>query len=370
MTKSEKSTSSAGLEGVVAAETALSEVNGQAGRLIVAGRYIEDLAPQTTYEEAAALMWDGLAPSSHNAKDLQHKLGQERVAAFKGLTHADAGLTILESLRAGWSAFADHDDGQDYLRLVALAPVLVANHWREIQGKEVIEPDPEMSQVADFLRILHGTHQDPVLVKALETYLVTVMDHGMNASTFTARVVASTQAGMISSIVAAVCALKGPLHGGAPGPVLDMLDDAKAAPDIRTWLEQELKSGERLMGFGHRIYRTRDPRADVLKDVILTLKGRNNRVAFAEELEAEAISILAELYPGRQLETNVEFYTALVLEAVGLPRELFTPAFAMGRVLGWTAHVFEQESSGRIIRPASRYVGKLPEGAELLAAAG
>lgn len=370
MTKSKKPTSSAGLEGVIAAETALSEVNGNAGRLIVAGQYIEDLAPQTTYEEAAALMWEGLAPVSHSAKDLQKKLGQKRVTAFKNLSRFDTNLSILESLRAGWSDLADHDDGEDYLRLVALAPVLIANHWREMQGKEAIEPDPEMSHVADFLRMLHGTHQDPVLVHALETYLVTVMDHGMNASTFTARVVASTQAGMVSSIVAAVCALKGPLHGGAPGPVLDMLDDAKAAPDIRTWLERELKSGERLMGFGHRIYRTRDPRADVLKDVILTLKGHNNRVAFAEALETEAISILAELYPDRQLETNVEFYTALVLEAVGLPRALFTPAFAMGRVLGWTAHVFEQEKSGRIIRPASRYVGTLPAGAETLAAAG
>ncbi len=237
-------------------------------------------------------------------------------------------------------------------------------------GAKAIAPDSSRGQVADFLAMLSGVAPEPELVRNMEVYFATVADHGMNASTFTARVVASTQAGVISAVVAALCALKGPLHGGAPGPVLDMLDAAKKSGDPRRWLLDQLECGERVMGFGHRIYRTRDPRADVLKAVVIGMQGRTERLAFAEELEGHVLSILKERYPGRRLDTNVEFYTALALEAIGLPRQLFTPAFALGRVLGWVAHVQEQEQSGKIIRPASRYIGSVPDGAAVLAAAG
>ena len=187
----------------------------------------------------------------------------------------------------------------------------------------------------------------------------------MNASTFTARVVASTAAEQVSSVLAALCALKGPLHGGAPGPVLDMLDDIGGAQNIEPWLREAVMAGDRLMGFGHRIYRVRDPRADVLGAAIENLKGVEERTAFARQVEATAKAVLKELKPHRPLDTNVEFYTALLLEALAIPREAFTPTFAVGRVAGWTAHVMEQEATGRLIRPSARYVGKLPDDLEV-----
>jgi citrate synthase len=197
-------------------------------------------------------------------------------------------------------------------------------------------------------------------VRALETYLVTVADHGLNASTFAARVIASTRAGLFSAVVGALCAFKGPLHGGAPGPVLDMLDAIGEASNIRPWLSNALTQDLRLMGFGHRVYRVRDPRADVLKATVLTLRSGENRIRFAESVEAEALAMLAQHRPGRPLATNVEFYTALLLEALAVPRDSFTNVFAVGRVAGWTAHVLEQDRIGRLIRPQSHYVGPEP----------
>ncbi|MFL5136250.1 MAG: citrate/2-methylcitrate synthase, partial [Microvirga sp.] len=176
----------------------------------------------------------------------------------------------------------------------------------------------------------------------------------------TARVVASTQAGILSSVVAGLCALKGPLHGGAPGPVLDMLDAIGSLENADAWLDAAMARGERLMGFGHRIYRVRDPRADVLKAAVGGLKGKDNRIAFAEAVEATALKVLERRKPGRRLDTNVEFYTAVLLDALGIPREGFTPLFAAGRTAGWVAHAIEQSRTGRIIRPQSRYVGAWP----------
>ena len=255
------------------------------------------------------------------------------------------------------AGLADDADGSP-LGLVAAMPVFLAALVRHAQGKPPVAPDPKAGHAADLLRMLAGKPADPALARALDAYLVTVSDHGLNASTFAARVVASTLAGTVASVTAALCALKGPLHGGAPGPVLDMLDaigTAKAAPG---WIEAELLAGRRLMGFGHRIYRTRDPRADVLKSVVARLSSP--RIALAEAVEKAALAALHKHKPDRPLDINVEFYTALVLDAVGLDRSLFTPAFAIGRVAGWTAHILEQEQSGRLLRPDSRYVGPQP----------
>jgi len=239
--------------------------------------------------------------------------------------------------------------------------VFVAAIARRRTGRAPIAPDASLGQAADFLRMLRGETASAEHVSALETYLVTVADHGLNASTFTARVIASTRAGLLSSVVGAFCALKGPLHGGAPGPVLDMLDAIGGFDNIRPWLKEALAHEERLMGFGHRVYRVRDPRADVLKATASALRGGSNRIRFAEAVEAEAIALLAQHRPGRRLDTNVEFYTALVLEALAIPRDSFTNVFAMGRVAGWTAHVLEQERIDRLIRPQSRYVGPPPQ---------
>jgi len=363
----------AGLDGVIAAETALSEVDGIQGRLIVRGLTVEELAARHDYAETAALLWHDLAPTTESPEAIAAALGQARLQAaalVPALLPAARQLSPVEGLRAGLALLADDNPAGDHIAVTAAIPVFVAALWRAQQGAAAIAPDPARGQVEDFLAMLHGGEVDAGQCRALEAYLVTVADHGMNASTFTARVVASTHAGVVSSVVAALCALKGPLHGGAPGPVLDMLDEIGDEARIQAWIAAQLDGGARLMGFGHRIYRTRDPRADVLKELVAGLRGGANRIAFAERVEQAAKAALAQRHPDRPLDTNVEFYTALLLEAVGLPRPLFTPAFAMGRVLGWTAHVFEQLAAGRIIRPASRYTGPLPAGARRAARAG
>ena len=360
-----------GLDGVVAAVTTLSQVDGEAGRLIVRGHDIEELASDYDFADMAALLWDGLAPGQQDSAAIRQALGQGRLRAAEMLPvllPAATDLTAIEGLRAGLAMLGD--DTCDHLLLCAAVPVFTAALWRQSQNMAPIAPDPGRGQAEDFLAMLTGGPVDQAAARALETFLVTVADHGLNASTFTARVVASTRAGIVSSVVGALCALKGPLHGGAPGPVLDMLDEIGELAGVEPWLERQFAAGERLMGFGHRIYRTRDPRADVLKGVVANLRGGANRIALAEAVEQAILAQLAARYPDRRLDTNVEFYTALALEAAGLPRELFTLAFAMGRVLGWTAHIFEQEQTGRIIRPASRYTGPVPKGEILAAVAG
>jgi citrate synthase len=270
-----------------------------------------------------------------------------------------AGLTPVEGLRLLLAALPDSAACPHHLLATAAMPTFVAGLERRRRGQAAIAPDAALSQAADFLRMLRGLPAEPDHVAALDTYLVTVADHGLNASTFAARVVASTRAGVFSSVVAGLCALKGPLHGGAPGPVLDMLDAIGSEERIEPWLEQAIGRGDRLMGFGHRVYRVRDPHTDVLKGVAQSLRDGDNRIRFAEAVEAGALRVLARLKPGRRLDTNVEFYTALLLEALGLDRALFTPIFAIGRVVGWTAHILEQTQTGRIIRPQSAYVGPL-----------
>jgi citrate synthase len=349
-----------GLDDVVAAETALSHVDGEAGRLIIRGHDLEELAGQAPYENAVAMLWDGLVPEA--SADPRGCLGQARVRAFAHfapLAPDLAGLIPVEGMRLLLAALPDAEEGQAGLA-VGGAAVAAAMAVRGAQGLPPVAPDPSAGHAADLLRMLRDGPVDAGEAAGLDTYLVTVIDHGLNASTFAARVVASTEAGLLSSVVAGLCALKGPLHGGAPGPVLDMLDAIGTPENAAAWLDDAIGRGERLMGFGHRIYKVRDPRADVLKSAAARLKGRRNRIAFAEAVEAAALAVLERRKPGRRLDTNVEFYTALLLEALGIPREAFTPLFGAGRAAGWVAHALEQERLGRIIRPQSRYVGPWP----------
>lgn len=350
-----------GLEGVVVAQTVLSKVDGEKGELIVRGYAIEDLAQNFNFEGIAALLWNGLSPQPEKAEEVQRALGLARVKAYEllnPLLSSAVRLSYIEGLRLGLAGLSDHDEIPHHYLVTAAMPVFLAALARLKQGHSPIAPDASLSQSADFLRMLNGKRMHVAQEAALDAYLVTVAEHGMNASTFTARVVASTHAGMISAVIGAISALKGPLHGGAPGPVLDMLDEIGSTDHIDEWLREALTSKKRLMGFGHRIYRVRDPRADVLKGVVARLRALGNeRLAFAEQVEVRALAALAAHKPDRPLHTNVEFYTALVLDGVGLDRELFTPLFAMGRVAGWAAHVFEQLQKGRLIRPQSEYVG-------------
>jgi citrate synthase len=352
-----------GLDDVVVAETVLSHVDGAGGRLVVRGHELEDIA-DLRFEALLALLWNGLASRPWTEDEVRAALGAARLIAFERVAPVLAAtdqLSAVEALRLFLASLADADTTPHHVLAAAAVAVFVAAIARRRAGRAPIAPDPSIGQVADFLRMMRGESAPAAHVRALETYLVTIADHGLNASTFTARVIASTRAGLLSSVVGALCALKGPLHGGAPGPVLDMLDAIGSFENIRPWLKGALAREERLMGFGHRVYRVRDPRADVLKATAAGLRHGENRIRFAEAVEAEALALLAQHRPGRRLDTNVEFYTALVLEALQIPRDSFTNVFAMGRMAGWTAHVLEQEQIDRLIRPQSRYVGPQPQ---------
>lgn len=351
-----------GLDNVIAAETILSHVDGDEGRLILRGFNLEELAGRVSYEAAVATLWVGFVPGGGSEWEVRQALARARVRAFAlfaPLASELPALTPVEGMRFLLSALPDGAEDQGFLA-VGAAGVSAAMAIRGAEGLDLIAPDPAANHAADLLQMIHGAPAGAREAAALDTYLVTIIDHGLNASTFAARVVASTQAGLFSALVAGLCALKGPLHGGAPGPVLDMLDAIGSPEAAETWLEEAIMRGERLMGFGHRIYRVRDPRADVLKAAVGRLRGGDNRIAFAETVEATALRVLARHRPGRRLDTNVEFYTALLLEALGIPRSGFTPLFAAGRSAGWVAHALEQMATGRIIRPQSRYVGSWP----------
>ncbi|MCI9867165.1 citrate synthase/methylcitrate synthase [Rhizobium skierniewicense] len=353
---------SPGLENVVAAETVLSHVDGAAGRLIIRGHDLDALS-DWSFEAVLGLLWKGLSSGPADEREIQEALGRARCRVFQRLEKLlpnTQELSQVEALRLLLSSLADTETDDHHVLAVACVPVFAAAIIRDRAGLKPVAPRAASGHAADFLYMLHGQEGAPEKVKALNAYLVTVADHGLNASTFTARVIASTKAGMFSSVIGALCALKGPLHGGAPGPVLDMLDAIDDEANSQTWLANALANGQRLMGFGHRIYRVRDPRADVLKKAVSALREDGGRIAFAEAVEKTALELLAQKKPDRPLQTNVEFYTALVLEAVGLPRESFTNVFAAGRMAGWTAHVLEQERVGKLIRPQSRYIGPMP----------
>lgn len=358
----------AGLDGIIAADTRLSDVQGEAGRLIIRGFDLQTLVNQHHFETVAALLFDGFFEAMPD--DFRRALGQARSQVFTAggaWDTASAELGTLEAMRALTARLADDHSLETALQLLA-APAVFSTARLQIQvGQRPIEPDPERGHAEDIMRMLRGQAADPAEVEALDRYLVTVCDHGLNASTFAARVVASTQSGLTSSVLAAIGALKGPLHGGAPGPVIAMLNAIGSPDKARTWIAAALDRGERLMGFGHRIYRVRDPRADVLKRAAQKLAavrpGLADRLALAEAVQSAALAQLHALKPDRPLDVNVEFYTALLLEALGFPPEAFTAVFAMGRVAGWIAHAREQGLTGRLIRPQSRYIGPMPKAA-------
>lgn len=364
-----------GLEGVVVAETGLSLVDGDNGRLVIRGLELEKAAVTLSFEGMASLLWE-----DPNSASLRRRLGGARMAAFADLPQLGGALLRpdgMEALRAGLAHLSSSGDAEEErVRIAGAVPVLAAA-WARGQGlgrkkgrgaldRAPVRPDPSLGQAEDFLRMLTGRPPLPAVVRALDTYLCTVAEHGVNASTFAARVVTSTGSDTVSAVVAAICALKGPLHGGAPGPVLDMLEAVGSPNRARSWLEAELDAGRRIMGLGHRVYRVRDPRAGVLEQATLVLEEAGvstHRLDLAQAVEREAARLLRERHPDRALEANVEFYTAVLLDTLGLDRRLFTPTFAVGRVAGWLAHIDEQRRTGRLIRPRSRYVGPQPRAA-------
>lgn len=350
-----------GLEDVVAAETILSDVDGAAGQLIIRGHSLAQLTGKRSFESVLHLLFDGFFEALPNEAELRSQLGAARAdvhVRLSGWLPSLAALGPYDGVRAGIAMLPDGTTLEDALRLVAAPAVLLPAIVRLRRGDEAIAPDLALPHAGDMTRMLIETAR-PTIADALQAYLVTVCDHGLNASTFAARVVASTGAGLMSTALAGLGALKGPLHGGAPGPVLEMIDAITVYGDARSWLIQRVQSGERIMGFGHRIYRVRDPRADALKGVVraMTQGLSSERLAFAEEVERTALQVLQDLKPHRALPTNVEFYTALLLEGAGFPADAFTGVFAAGRMTGWLAHAREQAMTGRLVRPRSHYAG-------------
>jgi citrate synthase len=264
----------------------------------------------------------------------------------------------MDALRIAAGSISLESD--DPATIVAMFPSIIAAFWRLRNNGEPGAPRTDLSHAANYLYMLTGELPDAERTRALETYLNTVIDHGLNASTFTCRVICSTGSDLVSAIVGAIGALKGPLHGGAPGPALETVFEIRDASRAEAVLRHKIESGERLMGFGHRVYKVRDPRADVLAaaaERLFTRAGDMSLYRLAREVEATALRLLEEYKPGRRLQTNVEFYTALLLHGLGLDVPLFTPTFAIGRVSGWIAHAFEQRAANRLIRPTSEYVG-------------
>jgi len=362
-----------GLEGVVAAETRLSSVEGKAGELIIAGFPVEELAGRATFEETIYLLWHDVLPGQGQLMAFREALSVRRPLPRATLDLLRAAASergpVMDALRmaAGTlsigtpvDALIDDEFYGDALALVARLPTIVAAYWRMLNGKEPVAPDPELSHAANYLYMLTGEVPSDEFARALETYLNTVADHGLNASTFAARLIVSTRSDVVSAVVGAIGALKGPLHGGAPGPALDSVFEIGEAGRAEPYLREKIERGERLMGFGHRVYKVRDPRADVLAAAAERLYTSGGDVALYElalEVEKTALRLLATYKPGRNLKTNVEFYTALLLHGLRLPTGLFTPTFAIGRVAGWTGHCMEQRAQDRLIRPQSRYTG-------------
>ncbi|MFF5139064.1 citrate synthase [Streptomyces sp. NPDC013157] len=373
-----------GLAGVVVTETEVGDVRGSEGFYHYRQYSAVELARTRGFEDVWHLLIHGELPDPARAAAFAAETAALRrlpaevrtalpaVAAASGTSGPLAGLrTALSLLGAakGFRPVYDIDADRrraDTVAACAAVPTLLTALYRLGQGLDPVEPREDLSYAANYLYMVTGTEPDPRRARAVEQYLISTIDHGFNASTFTARVIASTGADVAACLVGAVGALSGPLHGGAPSRALDTLD-AIATPDrIDPWIRDRVLAGDRVMGFGHAVYRTEDPRSRMLREIAQEFGGP--RVGFAVEVERHVERILAELKPGRELHTNVEFYAGVVMELCGLPREMFTPTFAAARAIGWSANILEQATDSKIIRPVARYVGPKPEAAGVVTA--
>lgn len=362
-----------GLEGVYAAATHIAEVDGANGRLTLRGYDIRELIGRVTFEEVAYLLWYGRLPNRQEYIALRDDMNRARdlppatIAALRELAPHTGGMHMLR-MAASMLSLDDSDvDSLDInanlrraARLQAQIPALIAHTWRLKNGQEPVNAKPEHGLAAGFLYMLEGEEPSQARVDAFDAYLGVIAEHGLNASTFTGRVVISTNSDMVSALTAAICALKGPAHGGVPGPVLNMLEEIGTPDQAEPWVRAELAVGRRIMGFGHRVYKVRDPRAAVLTAAVERMAvatGERTLLELTQAVEQTTVKVLAEVKPGRDLYANVELYAGLILHTVGIPSEIFTPMFAIGRTAGWTAHMVEQLDGNRLMRPLAVYVG-------------
>ena len=349
---------SPGLAGGLAGESSLGKVDGERGRLTYRGYPIEELVRAGTYAQVAELLWTGVWPDSAHLPTAP--LPDPVVAALRALPPTAHPMDALRTATSVWGAI--NRPGwpptvEQARALTALAPSALAAFARIRQGKAPIDPDPELELAGGFLYQLFGATPDPAAARALDAYFITGAEHGFNASTFTARVITSTQSDIASAVCGAIGAMKGPLHGGAPSEVVNQLHQIGSVEHAEKWLDDALDRGERLMGFGHRVYRAYDPRAAALRQVAEGMAGMADWLSLAVAVEDMALRKLAQRHPDRPLFTNVEYYAAAVLQGIGLPPDLFPATFALSRHAGWTAHVLEQAAANRLIRPDVRYVG-------------
>jgi citrate synthase len=355
-----------GLENVVIGTTKLSLVDGEKGELVLRGYRIEDLARFASFEAVAFLLWNGKQPSPAETQSLREQMAAHRalpadaVNVLSALPHT---AEPMDALRTGVSAIGAATPGTNInpkhaLVLTAQVATAIALFHRLRQGREPIAPRADLDHASNYLYMLSGREPTAAQRIMINAYFVLLADHGMNASTFAARIVTSTGSDLFSAVTAAVGALKGPLHGGAPSKVLDMLDAVGTPSNADAWIRGALARKERLMGFGHRVYKTTDPRAEILRELAKEYADPDT-FALARTVEERGLAILHETKPDQRLYTNVEYYSAAVMHAAGLPRDLFTATFAASRTAGWTAHILEQAADNRLIRPDVEYVGPL-----------
>ncbi|SDZ43360.1 citrate synthase [Evansella caseinilytica] len=358
-----------GLKDVVAAETRISHIDGEQGKLIYRGYDIGYLTANHSFEETVFLLWNGKLPSASEAMELNKALAKNRALtpAMKAVMNAlPKQLDLMSVIRA---AILTETPGKarqtptidQAVRLTAVLPTIIAYWQNSTCGRTAKEPEEAFTHIENYLYMMNGERPAKAQVDALETYMILTLEHGMNASTFSARVTASTESDMISAITSAIGTMKGPLHGGAPSGVIELLNEVEMPEKAEQVIRKKLTAGERLMGFGHRIYKTHDPRADALKQKLLQLRGKDSWLDLAVHVEKVAVDVLHELKPGRSLYTNVEFYAAAIMKSIDLASELFTPTFTAARIVGWTAHVLEQAKDNTIYRPQSQYIGDFKE---------
>lgn len=359
-----------GLEGVVVADTGIGDVRGDEGFFHYRGYSAPVLARTQPLEAVWHLVQRGHLPDAGQLRAFREEtaglrrldaplLGALPALARRGtvMSAVRTALSLAGQDATAWLDVPPEARAREALRLTAIMPSLAAAVWRLRQGLQPVASQPGLGVGADYLQMVTGAAPTAAAEKAVERYLLLTIDHGFNASTFATRVVTSTGADLTAAAVAGIAALSGPLHGGAPSRVVEMLTEIGTVERARLWVEHKLAAGERIMGFGHRVYRTEDPRSAALKETALTLGGRV--VDLAVEVERVAVEVLDRRYPERKLRTNVEFYAGVVLHQIGLPPELFSPTFAVSRMIGWMAHALEQTQGNRILRPASRYVGPI-----------
>ena len=365
-----------GLEGVVVAETEIGDVRGKEGFFHYRQYSAVDLAERRSLEDIWHLLYEGEVPDKAQREAFVEEIRplREIPKEVKELLPSIANLgdrfAPLEALRVAYALFASSQDFKPFmdvsaeelrrqaLHTCAVFPTLLMALYRLNDGKDPVDPHPELPYAANYLYMMEGQEPDPDRAHAIEQYLMLTIDHGFNASTFTARVITSTGADLGSAVLGAIGALSGPLHGGAPSRALDMLREIGSVDNADPWLRDAVQRGKRLMGFGHRVYKTDDPRSVRLRSVAEKLDGK--KVEFAKYVETKAVEILQELKPGRNLYPNVEFYAGIVMDMIKMPPVLFTPTFACSRVIGWTAHILEQAADNRLIRPSAHYTGPKP----------